>query len=166
MPTRSVFYSFHFEPDNWRASQVRQMGVIEGNAPARDNDWEQVKLGGDRAIQNWIDAQLKGRSCSVILVGAETAKRKWIDYEIEKSWNDGKGVVGIHIHNLLNRHGQQSRMGANPFEHFTMQRDNQKLSSIVKCYNVNSNDSKAVYNTIRNNIATWIEEAIRIRNAY
>lgn len=166
MPKRSVFYSFHFEPDNWRASQVRQMGVIEGNEPARDNDWEQVKRGGEKAVQNWIDGQLNGRSCTVVLVGSQTAGRKWINYEIEKSWNDGKGVVGIHIHNLLNRNGQQSRMGANPFETFTMQRDKSKLSSIVKCYNVRSNDSKAVYNTIRNNIAAWIEEAIRTRDAY
>lgn len=166
MTKRNVFYSFHFEPDNWRASQVRQMGRIEGNQPARDNDWEQVKRSGDRAIKNWIDGQLIGRSCTVVLVGNQTAGRKWINYEIEKSWNDGKGVVGINIHNLLNRHNQQSRIGANPFETFTMRRDNSKLSSIVKCYNVNSSDSKVVYNTIKENIAAWIEEAIRIRNAY
>ncbi len=142
------------------------MGLIEGNQPARDNDWEQIKRGGGQAIQNWIDSQLKGRSCTIVLVGTQTAGRKWINYEIEKSWNDGKGVIGIHIHNLLDRHGQQSRMGANPFETFTMKRDDAKLSSIVKCYNVNSSDSKAVYNTIKQNIASWIEEAIRIRNAY
>jgi len=47
MPIRYAFYSFHYEPDNWRAAQVRQMGVIEGNQPARDNDWEEVKRGGE-----------------------------------------------------------------------------------------------------------------------
>jgi len=28
---RAVFYSFHYKPDNWRASKVRQMGALEGN---------------------------------------------------------------------------------------------------------------------------------------
>ena len=166
MPTRSVFYSFHYVPDNWRASQVRQMGLVEGNQPARDNDWEQVTRGGDKAIQSWIDGQLKGRSCTIVLIGAETAGRKWINYEIEKSWNDGKGVLGIHIHNLLNSQGQSSCKGSNPFQTFTMQKDNAKLSGIVKTYDVQSTDSKAVYNTIKTNISSWIEEAIRIRNDY
>src|SRR5438874_1029895 len=31
-----------------------------GNAPVRDNDWEQVKRGGDKAIEKWIDNQLDG----------------------------------------------------------------------------------------------------------
>lgn len=30
-----VFFSFHFESDHWRASQVRSMGALEGNAPVR-----------------------------------------------------------------------------------------------------------------------------------
>ena len=44
--TRKCFYSFHYEPDNWRASQIREMGSLEGNRPATDNDWEEVKKGG------------------------------------------------------------------------------------------------------------------------
>ena len=51
---RRVFYSFHYKPDNWRASQVRNMGVIEGNRPASDNEWEKVTSGGDKAIEKWI----------------------------------------------------------------------------------------------------------------
>ncbi len=166
MPIRYAFYSFHYESDNWRASQVRQMGVIEGNQPARDNDWEEVKRGGEKAIQNWIDKQLKGKSCTVVLIGQDTADRKWIEYEIEKSWNDGKGVVGIHIYNLKNSQGRQSNIGKNPFDGFTVKKNSEKLSNIVKCYYVNSADSKVVYNTIKSNISQWIEEAIRIRNEY
>ena len=40
---RRAFYSFHYIPDNWRASQVRNMGVVDGNKPATDNDWETIK---------------------------------------------------------------------------------------------------------------------------
>lgn len=164
MPKRNVFYSFHYLPDNWRASQVRQMGVIEGNQPARDNDWEEVKRGGEKSIQRWIDNQLKGKSCTVVLVGQETAGRKWIDYEIKKSWNDGKGLVGIHIYNLKDSSQRQSKMGKNPFKGFTVGESRKQLTDIVKCYYVNTNDSKEAYRVIKENLADWIEEAIQIRN--
>src|SRR4051794_30761226 len=112
---RKVFYSFHYAPDNSRASQVRNIGAIEGNQAAKDNDWETITKGGDSAIQRWIDGQLAGRSCTVLLIGANTSGRKWINYEIKKSWDEGKGLVGIHIHGLKDFSGNQSTRGFNPF---------------------------------------------------
>lgn len=163
---RKAFYSFHYIPDNWRASQVRNIGVIEGNSPVSDNDWETVKKGGDTAIQNWIDSQLKGKSCMIVLIGANTAGRKWIKYEIEKAWNEGKGVLGIHIHNLKNKDGDQSTKGSNPFDDFTMKRDSKKLSSIVKVYDPPFSTSTNVYNHIKDNLEDWVEKAIYIRDNY
>ena len=49
---RKVFFSFHYQPDNWRVSQVRNIGVIEGNQPAKDNDWETVVGGVIRKLKN------------------------------------------------------------------------------------------------------------------
>ena len=66
---RKVFYSFHYRPDSWRASQVRNIGGIEGNSPASDNDWETLTKGGDGAIKRWIASQMQGRTCTVVLVG-------------------------------------------------------------------------------------------------
>jgi len=159
---RKAFYSFHYKPDNWRASQVRNMGVIEGNIPVSDNDWEEITRGGDKAIQKWIDGQINGKSCAIVLIGTNTAGRKWIKYEIKKSWNDGKGVVGIYIHNLKNKDGYQSSKGKNPFDDFTV--DGKKLSSIVKAYDPPSSISTRVYDHIKTNLETWVEEAISIRN--
>ncbi len=163
---RKVFYSFYFKEDNWRASQVRNIGVIEGNQPVSDNDWEQIKRGGDDAIKRWINEQLNGRSCTIVLIGTNTAGRKWIKYEIEKSWNDDKGLLGIYIHNLKDKEGNQSTKGRNPFDDFTMKRDNSKFSSIVRTYDPPYTDSKKVYEYIQNNIESWVEEAIKIRNSY
>ena len=109
---RKVFYSFHYNPDNWRASQVRNIGAIEGNQPAKDNDWETITKGGDKAIEKWIADQMSGRSCVVVLIGAGTANRKWINHEIVKGWNDGKGVLGIYVHNLKNSEGKTSSKGS------------------------------------------------------
>lgn len=161
---RKCFYSFHYDPDNWRASQVRNMGVIEGNQPVSDNDWESVKKGGDQAIRNWIDGQLSGRSCTVLLIGANTAGRKWIKYEIEKTWNDKKGIVGVHIHNLKNKDGYQASRGLNPFADFNV--NGTPLSSIVKSYDPPYSSSTDVYNYISKNLAAWADEAVAIRNKY
>lgn len=161
---RRCFFSFHYKPDCWRAAKVRNMGVIEGNTPVSDNDWEAVKKGGAKAIKAWIDGQLHGRSCTVVLVGEKTAGRKWIDYEIEASWNAGKGVVGICIHNLEDRDGNQSQKGKNPFDEFTV--EEKKLSRIVKLYDPPYKLSSNVYNYINKNIAEWVEEAIEIRDNY
>ncbi len=158
---RKVFFSFHYEPDNWRASQVRNAGVVEGNVPVSDNDWESITRGGDAAIQNWIDSQLSGKSCAVVLIGSATAGRKWINYEIKKAWNDDKGVVGIYIHNLQDANGKQSTKGRNPFDDFTL--DSKPLSSIVKAYDPPYGISTHVYDYIKSNIEKWVEEAIDIR---
>jgi len=96
------------------------MGVVEGNKPATDNDWESITKGGDKAIQKWIDDQLTGKSCNVVLIGENTAGRKWIKYEIKEAWNNNKGVVGVYIHRLKDLDGNQSSKGRNPFEDFTV----------------------------------------------
>lgn len=162
---RKVFYSFHYIPDNWRASQVRNIGAVEGNQPAKDNDWEAVKRGGDAAIEKWIDGQLEGRSCAVVLIGAQTGGRKWITYEISKAWNDGKGVVGIYVHNLKDVAGEQSKKGANPLDYVTFTSTGAKLSTVAKSYDPPYTISTSVYNHIKENLSAWIEEAIKIRNA-
>ncbi len=161
---RRVFYSFHYKPDNWRAATVRNIGVVDGNKPASDNDWETVKKGGDTAIKRWIANQMNLRTCTVVLVGTNTANRKWINYEIKKSWDDGMGVVGIHIHGLKNKEKRIFTKGKNPFDYIPHRKTGKKLSSIVKCYNPAGTSSQARYDWIKKHLSNAIEEAIKIRN--
>ena len=147
-----------------RVSQIRNIGTIEGNKPATDNDWETVKSGKDIAIKRWISAQMKGRSCTVVLVGENTADRKWINHEIIKSWDDGMGVVGIRIHGIKSTDGKTSKMGSNPFGYITIGNTTKKLSSLVKCYNPAGSDSKEKYAWISKHLSNAVEEAIKIRN--
>ena len=158
---RRAFYGFHYEPDNWRAAQVRNIGSVEGNKPATDNDWETITKGGDDAIKKWIAKQLKGRSCTVVLVGQKTAKRKWINYEIVQSWNDGMGVVGIRIHGLKDCEGHLASAGFNPFDYIPYGK--KKLSEIVKCYNPQGSNSQDRYEWISKHLKNAVGEAIRIR---
>lgn len=160
---RHIFYSFHYQPDNWRASQIRNIGKVEGNKPAHDNDWETIKKGGDTAIKKWIASQMSGRSCTIVLVGNQTADRKWINHEIIKSWDDGMGVVGINIHGIKDANASTTAQGNNPFDYIGYGSTGKKLSTIVKCYNPTGIDSKAKYEWIANNIVAIADEAFKIR---
>ncbi|WP_022799585.1 TIR domain-containing protein [Thermus islandicus] len=164
MPKRQVFFSFHYKADAWRAAQVRNMGVVEGNKPVSDNDWEQIKRGGDEAIKRWIDEQMGYRSCVVVLIGNQTAGRKWINYEIKKGWEYGKGVVGVYIHNLKDQDGKQALKGKNPFDDFTF--NSRPFSEVVRAYDPPFTDSREVYDYIKEHLAEWVEEAIEIRKKY
>ncbi len=135
--------------------------MIEDNKPVSVNDWEQVRRGGASAIQKWIDENMKYKNCVVVLVGSQTTDREWVQYEIKKAWNDGRGLVGIHIHNIKCPRTGLGRQGKNPFDQFTV--NGRSLSSIVQCYNPNSYDA---YGDIKNNLERWVDEAIRIRANY
>ena len=165
---RKVFFSFHYENDNWRASQVRNIGVVSGNEVAKDNDWETITKGGDKKIKEWIDNQMIGRTCTVILAGSKTADRKWINYEIKKSWKNGMGVVVIFIHNLKDKDEKQNSKGNNPLYYVSINDNNteKRLSTIAEDYDPIGKTSKEVYADIEANIDNLIEEAIKIRKNY
>lgn len=168
MTKRRVFFSFHYEGDAWRTSQVRNAGVVEGDQTVSPNQWEEVKRGGDKAIKAWIDAQLASRSCAIVLIGTETSTRRWIQYEIKRAWDSGKGVVGVYVHNLKDKDKTQSRKGANPFELFTIGKgaDVCNAADVVKAYDPPTTDSKTAYRIIAGHLAAWVEEAIEIRDEF
>ena len=160
---RQVFYSFHYNNDVMRVSQIRNIGALEDNKPVSDNDWEEVKRKGDNNIKKWIDDNMRYRSCVIVMIGEETANRKWVKYEIEKAWEDGKGLLGIYIHNLKDPRTGKCSKGKNPFSSFKLKSNGKSLSDIVKCYDPNPYDA---YNDIKNNLEKWVEEAINIRKNY
>jgi len=106
---------------------------------------------------------MKGRSCTVVLVGNGTAGRKWITHEISESWNNGMGVVAIHVNGQKDRHGNTSVKGGNPLEYVTFNQTGKKLSTIAKCYTPVGATSKEKYNWITQHLANAVEEAVRIR---
>jgi hypothetical protein len=163
---RKVFFSFHFDEDFWRTQQVRNINALEGNPLATPNGWEEVKRKGDAAIKQWIADEMAGRTCAIVLVGAQTASRKWVIYEICKAWNDNRGVLGIRINKLLNNNGLSAPAGPNPFDSVTLAKGQVKLSSVASLKAPSGADSKATYATIAANIEDWIEESIKIRANY
>lgn len=161
---RKVFYSFHYKPDSQRASKVRNMGRLEGDRPISPNRWEEVKRSGDPAIRSWIQQQMRGKTCVVVLIGNRTAGRRWVNYEIRQGWKSGLGVVGIRIHNLTDLAGNTATRGLNPLAGAPI--GSVPLSRIAKTYNPAGSTSAAVYRAIERNIERWVEEAIVIRTRY
>jgi hypothetical protein len=117
---RRVFFSFHYERDAGRAGVVRNHSITKDNfVTAGYIDaaaWESIKRQGDYAIKRWIDGQLQNTTVTVVLIGAETATRSWVKYEIERSRKKGNGLLGIRIHNIKDfRTLQTDYPGQDPF---------------------------------------------------
>jgi hypothetical protein len=140
------------------------MGVIDGNQPATDDEWEALKRGGDLAIRKWIADRMEGKSVAIILIGNNTAGRIWIRYEIDKAWQDGKGVLGVHINHLEDSNGNLSKKGPSPFSGFYI--NGAPLNDIVMTYDPPFTSSTSCYDYIKDNLADWVETAISIRSKY
>lgn len=160
MAKRQVFFSFEYNKDAWRASQVKEMGKVDDSSTFSSNDWEEVKEKTDAKIKEWIDSQMAKRSCLVVLIGHSTSGRKWINYEIEKAYELNKGIVGIYIHNLKDSQGNQTTKGSNPFYNILIGKDKERLSKYVTCFDSSYSSSAYVYDDIKNNIEQLIEDAI------
>jgi hypothetical protein len=162
---RKVFFCFEYKKDCWRVAKVRGIGLIEGNPALADNEWESVAARGDAAIERWIAQQMAGRECLVLLIGATTDGRKWINYELKKAWASGLGVVGIHIHNLLDRELRKTTKGPNPMERVFVGpgMNPRRLSYLAQVYDPPHTQSAEVYAYVAEHIERWVEEAVRIR---
>lgn len=114
--TRKVFFSFHYERDAWRASIVRNSGITKNTSGFIDSsEWEKIQSRGDDAIKTWINEQLEGTSVTVVLIGAQTNTRRWVRYELNRSWVRGNGILGIYIHQIRDNNQQTDTKGKTVF---------------------------------------------------
>lgn len=126
---RKVFFSFKYD-DVHRAMNVRNSNVIGGVMKSGfidKADFEKVQQQGDKAIQAWIDNQLSGTSVTVVLVGANTDKSKWVKYEIEQSIARGNGLLTIDVSKIADMHGDTTdccALRAAGYKHYLWNKDN------------------------------------------
>lgn len=142
---RTVFFSFHYQRDIWRVNQIRSIPNVTGNAAAGFKDaslWEETKKKGDAPIKALIDKALEGTSVTVVFVGSQTAGRKFINYEIDKSIERGNGLVAVQIHHLEDQKKVVDPAGAIPSK-------------------ITTNGYKAYKYTNHTQLAQWIEDAAK-----
>lgn len=157
MSKPDVFYSFHFDNDVMRVQMIRNMGVVTGDEPVEPNVWETLKK-TDSSVEAWIEKNMKNKDVVIVLIGAATAGRKWVKYEMKRAWELGKPIFGIHIHNLKSMNDGASTKGSNPFDAFDF-----KHAGVVIKPSVYDPKSSDAYNDIKDNIESWIAAAKRQR---
>lgn len=141
---KKVFFSFHYELDNWRVNQVRNMGVVEGQQICEPNEWEEIKRKGDENIKKWINDNMKECDCVIVLIGTQTHTRKWVKYEVQRAKELNKPIFGIFIHILRDKDGRTANKG-------------QKVCDIF-AYEPKSFDE------IRQKLDEWIETALWVQD--
>jgi len=156
--SRHVFYSLHYAADRSRVAGILSSKALVANTEAAAADWAKIARSGDFAIKRWIEQQLKGRSCTVVLIGAETASRPLVHYEIGHSRQLKIALFGVHVHHLKDAQGKQSSKGANPFEHPACGLG--ELASRIPVFDPPESESKLAYRYIVDNLAQWAETSV------
>lgn len=120
---RKIFFSFHYERDVRRVVQVRNSWVVRAKGEAQPfydkAQWETIKRTG---VERWIENQLSGTSVTVVLIGAKTYDRQWVRHEVKRSYELGKGILGIHIHNIRDPIVGTDVKGRNPLDYWSVKK--------------------------------------------
>jgi hypothetical protein len=114
---RRVFFSFHYDKDHWRATQVRNSHAVAGADIAgffNLAEYQEAKGKGAEAVKRMIVRHLANSTVTVVLIGSQTTFRPFVKYGIEESINRKNGLLGIRIHHLKDQVGQPSIPGRVP----------------------------------------------------
>ena len=152
---KTVFYSFHYGRDVHRVQLVRNITALEGQPVLNAQDWETVRRGGDRAIQNWIDEKMKYKKAVIVLIGQETAGRRWVNYEINQAWQNKRPLLGVRVHGLSSM-GSIDQPGPSPFTSGLGIPVFDPTQTDVR----GRIDSKATYNSLVQNLERWSSQGV------
>ncbi|PYS96554.1 MAG: TIR-like domain-containing protein [Acidobacteria bacterium] len=139
---RRIFFSFDHDGDLWRASQVRNSDGVAGREVAGffdPGEHEEAKKQGREGMERLIQRHLKNTSVTVVLIGAETANRPWVKYEIEQSIAQKNGLLGIYIGHMRGEDGRTPTQGLKPmvppgveFPAYSWDRDLERLTKEIE----------------------------------
>lgn len=129
---RFVFFSFAYDDvKNFKVNVVRQSWLINNSEETfiDGSIWEKEKLKTPTVIKNLIDKGMNKTSVTAVLIGDDTANRRWVNYEIVKSFDKGNGLIGIHINRIRGKHQVISGRGLNPLDRlgFLVSEDGNKI---------------------------------------
>lgn len=116
---RRVFFSFHYQPDVHRAHVVRNSWVTKADREDAGffdaSVFESKQRTSDDALKRFLSDGLNGSSVTCVLTGNQTAGRRWVKYELLRSFVDGRGLLNVTIHDIANLQKQTVAAGTNPF---------------------------------------------------
>lgn len=99
---RKVFVSYHHDGDQTYYNDFSRTfhdtyDVITDNSLEREVDSENV----DYVMRRIRDNNITGSSCTIVLVGANTWGRKYVDWEIKATLDKQHGLIGVQLPTLL-----------------------------------------------------------------
>jgi hypothetical protein len=100
------------------------------------------------------------KTAVVVLIGNQTAGRRWVRYEITEAWNNRKPIIGVRIHGLADRNGHTDRPGADPFAGIKLE-NGHTLTDYVPVFTPSGLNSQAVYASIKSNLPGWVSRAYK-----
>lgn len=157
---RRVFFSFHYANDIARVHHVRDTWLTRrGSAGPCFEDgslWERIPTRDDDLLRQKIDIALRDTSVTVVLIGTETAHRKYVTYEIEQSLMRGHGLLGVHVHQIRDSYGRTAKKGPNPLDKLLIPGTFAPLSTVFETYDWVNDDGP-------HNLGQWIEVAAHKR---
>jgi hypothetical protein len=132
---KRVYFCFHYEDvKTFRANVVRKHDITKEDAQEAGffdaSIWEDAKKHGDSSLKRLINTSLENTSVTCALIGTETWKRRWVRYEILKSYDRGNLLLGVHINSVADKNQQTFLKGTNPFDYlgFVISNDGKKLT--------------------------------------
>jgi MTH538 TIR-like domain (DUF1863) len=121
--SRRTFFSFHYKPDVTRAWVVRNSWVTKVAQGTREDAgffdssvFEASQRDSDDALKRFLREGLGNTTVTCVLVGAETCLRRWVRYEIFRSFIRGNGLLAVRIHTIGSLHSPSTAAGGNPFD--------------------------------------------------
>lgn len=118
----SYIFLFHYKPDVTRAWVVRNSWVTKLVQGERDDAgffdssvFEAAQRESDEALQRFLREGLKNTTVTCVLVGSETALRRWVRYEIFQSFMRGNGLLAVRVHSIPGFNKLTGAEGFNPF---------------------------------------------------
>lgn len=99
-PKRRVFISYHHAVDQWFYDEFSRF-FHDQCETVFDNSLErQIESDDVRYVRQRIrDEYITGTSCTIVLIGAQTYMRKYVDWEIKATLDKGHGLIGIALPN-------------------------------------------------------------------
>lgn len=129
---RHTFFSFHYKPDVSRAWVARNSWVTKVAQGEREDAgffdksvFEATQKTSDDALKRFLKDGLRNTTVTCVLVGEETALRRWVRYELFQSFIRGNGILAVRIHSIGSIHSPATVAGANPLDYlaFTVSGD-------------------------------------------
>ena len=158
---KNVFYSFHYANDINRVMVVRNRWITQGGQTISGvidrADFESIQRQGDKAVHKWIDSQLQGTSVTVVLIGAETLKRPFVQYEICESIGRGNAVIGVYINGIKDMRSGITSSRCNPHTIIGHYENNSPAYFDEICdaiYDYSADDGYT-------NLGSWVEKAAK-----